>query len=398
LVTYLGDQAHQGSRGICEPFRVEQLESRTVTQVHDSNHGDITGQQVPVGTVVHDQATVVGNGVIVPTGSVEFDLYADPNCSAQTIISTEIVPLDLAGTAESSLLPGLPAGSYGYLVNYSGDQTYLRSQALCEPFEIIKLNPEVVTQVHDSNHVDVTNGIVPAGSSVHDKVTVSGTSPVPTGTVDFNLFQGKDCLGPLVSSEPGVPLVNGMAESASAVLAIGGYGYIVSYNGDSFYNAARGVCEPFEVRGPTRTLGFWQTHLDFAQSTFAGMDVGERLICGSRTIDDMPELMGGFWSSIPYKTTGIKRNQVDQARMQLIQQLLAAMLNKEAFGTDDSGAIAAGKAAFCTNNRSSILAATGALGAYNQSGDSVPSPVPTGSANPQAAQAIAYKPAWDVLP
>ena len=43
--------------------------------------------------------------------------------------------------------------------------------------------------------------------------------------------------------------------------------------------------------------------------------------------------MGGFWSDISKTSTGKKRSSLDQARMQLLQQLLAAELNASAFGS-----------------------------------------------------------------
>ncbi|MBI4053828.1 MAG: hypothetical protein HY397_00695 [Candidatus Doudnabacteria bacterium] len=382
-----------------ENLRLQQ-ESRVETHVHDPSHNPITGGSVPVGTAVHDQATVIGDGIIVPTGPVAFDLFADPTCQqGPPIIPTEILPLGLfgPGATESTPIP-LPPGSYGYLVSYSGDQVYLPSQGICEPFEIEKLPSEVVTQVHDANHLDITNQVVPTGTQVHDKATVIGAGPIPTGTVDFNLFSTIDCTG-LFATESGVPLdFLGQAESTPFTPLAGPLSYLVTYSGDQNYLPSEGRCEPLTVKGPTRTQGFWQTHFDLAEDTLATMDAGERLICGNRDIDNIAELMGGFWSSLPYRTTSIRRSQVDQARMQLAQQLLAAMLNKEAFGTDDAGAIATGKAAFCTSNRSSILAAAGALGAYNESGDLVPSPIPTGSADPQIAQSTANKVSWDSLP
>ena len=89
--------------------------------------------------------------------------------------------------------------------------------------------------------------------------------------------------------------------------------------------------------------------------------------------------------------------------MQLIQQLLAAMLNMQAFGTSDGGVIAAAKAVYCDaahSTKNAILAQKDALEAFNQSGDSLPFPpgVNPGPADPQGAKAAAIKPFWDVLP
>ena len=393
-------QAGETVTCVFENLRLQQ-ESRVETHVHDPLHNPITGGSVPVGTAVHDKATVIGDGITVPTGLVAFDLYADPTCQqGPPIIPTEILPLDLSGMAESTPVPGLPVGSYGYLVNYLGDQVYLPSRGICEPFRVEQLESQIETQVHDANHVNITNQTVPAGTAVHDKATVFGAGPIPTGSVTFNLIAGANCVGSTIATEI-VPLdLTGMAEStATSTLAIGSYGYLVSYSGDPTYFPSRAECEPFEIGGPTRTLGFWQTHLDLASSTLAGMAAAEKEICsGGRDIDDIDELMGGFWSSIPYDSDGDRRDKTNQARMQLIQQLLAAMLNKAAFGTDDGGEIAAGKVAYCANNRNNMLTAAGDLGAYNESGDLVPSPILTGSADPQTAQTTANETLWDVLP
>ena len=61
--------------------------------------------------------------------------------------------------------------------------------------------------------------------------------------------------------------------------------------------------------------------------------------------------MGGFWSNIAKTTTGAKRSALDQARMQLLQQLLAAELNASAFGVSPStGTFAAWESAYCGTN------------------------------------------------
>ena len=389
-------QAGETVTCVFENLRLQQ-ESRVETHVHDPLENDITGLQVPLGTTVHDKATVHGDGITIPTGNVSFDLYATGNCTGPTIIPTEILALNL-GSVESTPVPNLLVGSYGYLVNYSGDQNYLPSLAQCEPFEIVKLPSEVITQIHDANHLDITNQIVPTGTQVHDQASVVlGAGPVPTGTVDFNLFSTVDCTGQF-TTESGVPLdLLGQAESTQITPLAGPLSYLVTYGGDQNYLPSEGRCEPLTVKGPTRTLGFWQTHKDLAQTYLASVPVGEKTICGN-TVDSIGKLMGGFWSSIPYKTTGVKRNQPDQAKMQLVQQYLAAILNKAAFGTDDGGVIALAQAACTTNNKSTILTAAGNLGNYNQSGDSIPSPFPTGSADPQGAQAVADKPFWNILP
>ena len=148
----------------------------------------------------------------------------------------------------------------------------------------------------------------------------------------------------------------------------------------------------------TRTQGFWSTHKAFTSSKWTTETIG------TKTINTEARLFGGFWSNIAKKTTGAKRTALDQARMQLVQQLLATMLNVKAFGDDGlgtgAGLIAAGKAAFAGTDRATILDIANKLDAFNKSGDTQPLPpgVIPGPADPKGAQKIADKIFWDTLP
>jgi hypothetical protein len=151
----------------------------------------------------------------------------------------------------------------------------------------------------------------------------------------------------------------------------------------------------------TRSQGFWSTHYSYTWGVW--QTSGDNTIA-SKTIDTDGRLFGAFWSSISTKTTGAKRTLLDQARMQLVQQLVAAMLNVRAFGDDGLGTgaarIAAGKAAFSGTDRAAILSSAQALAAFNESGSALPLPsgVDPGPADPKKTQAIADKVFWNSLP
>ena len=157
----------------------------------------------------------------------------------------------------------------------------------------------------------------------------------------------------------------------------------------------------------TRTQGFWSTHFELASQVWLEIAPADGIVGSKKMGDganDIDEMLGGFWSNIAKKANGkgkaAKRSSLDQARMQLVQQLLAAMLNKQAFGTNDDGLIATGKAAFAGTDRSAILSAAGALAAFNEGGDEEPLPegVDPGKANPKTAQKKADREFWDALP
>jgi hypothetical protein len=127
------------------------------------------------------------------------------------------------------------------------------------------------------------------------------------------------------------------------------------------------------------------------------MTLAERTLCGEvLAVDDV---MGGFWASISKTSTGEKRSPLDQARMRLLQQLLAAILNNQLFGSTPSGSISIddAKDAFCTGTLAEVRAAASAMAAFNESGDSGLF-TPGASADPKAAKLIADIAFWDVLP
>jgi len=163
--------------------------------------------------------------------------------------------------------------------------------------------------------------------------------------------------------------------------------------------------------GATRTQGFWATHSPLANiawfggtafgHTFPGVagvgGIGDRTLCG-RPIDTLGKLMGGFWSGVSNTSTGKKRSALDQARMQLLQQLLSAELNSSAFGSaPGSGSFTAWESAYCGTNQNAIQTALQQSASFNNSGDSSTF-TPGTSADSKNARAIATYTFWDILP
>jgi hypothetical protein len=162
----------------------------------------------------------------------------------------------------------------------------------------------------------------------------------------------------------------------------------------------------------TRTQGFWATHTGLARAAWFGGTSSGHTFPGApdinlgpvgspcRTIGDLPTLMGGFWSGISKTSTGKKRSSLDQARMQLLQQLLAAELNYSAFGSTPAGGFATIQGwenAYCGTNESAINSAQQAAGSFNSQGDSGTF-TPGTSADAKNARTIANYVTWDVLP
>ena len=165
-------------------------------------------------------------------------------------------------------------------------------------------------------------------------------------------------------------------------------------------------------QGVTRTQGFWATHSPLANiawfggtafgHTFGG--VPDNVICppvlayAGRKIETLGQLMGGFWSGVSTTSTGAKRSALDQLRMQLLQQLLAAELNSVAFGSVPSnGSIAAWEAAYCGTNQNDIKNAQQQAASFNSQGDNSTF-TPGTSADSKYARSIANLAFWNTLP
>jgi hypothetical protein len=169
--------------------------------------------------------------------------------------------------------------------------------------------------------------------------------------------------------------------------------------------------------GATRTQGFWATHTVLTNAIWNGTalppgtgDITPVPVIGSAdaklcTLNDITaiafplgqnQVMGGFWAGISKMSTGPKRSNLDQARMQLLQQYLAAVLNVHAFGTPIPGTtLADARTAYCGTNPAAINAQHALLAAYNTSGDNVLF-TPGVNATAKASKAQANIPFWDI--
>jgi hypothetical protein len=166
--------------------------------------------------------------------------------------------------------------------------------------------------------------------------------------------------------------------------------------------------------GATRTQGFWATHAKLADLAWKGLSgyghsfpgvatvAGDTSICGravnSTLVVTSPpsnQLMGGFWSDIAKKSNGSKRAALDQSRMQLLQQLLAAELNASAFGSLPSGgAVKFGQweTAFCSG--SNLNTAQQQAASFNSQGDNSTF-TPGTAADSKLGRALADVKFWD---
>ncbi len=325
--------------------------------------------------------------------------------------NTSIVPTSVAGTYEFDLEGLLFCSGNHYFFDAP---MYFNVTSVRTPSLTTLTTPSSIT--------------LPSNQTVVDNATVTGGSPSLAGTVNFALYYGNTCTGTPVYTNNGVPLVNGKASSGPAIPSggwlVGNYTWRVSFNAtdpsdNSILPQCGGNGEVVTVHGPpslaTRTPGYWATHYNFTMYVFENQLGGSIHIGSCLTINDMDDLMGGFWSNIAKTSTGLDRSKVpganfgtglDQARMQLMQQLLAAILNNAADGsTPTNVTLAQAGIDFCTGSAATILADAGFLGTFNNSGDNIAFPPGTPGLSLQnisiggkTAKALSDFVFWNIMP
>jgi hypothetical protein len=334
-------------------------------------------------------------------------------------------PDDFAGAESPGTTVTLDAGAYnvsesgpfGYDASYSAD---------CSGTIAIGATKTcTVTNDDRPGHIIIKKITKPSGST-----TSFSFDAVGTGYVDFSLMDGQQNDQTLdagsYSAQELVPagwVLTGIGGSTDpnagpydcevdASSGSTGVGDPTTQTASVTLEIGGTVTCTFENTAPltTRTQGFWATHTPLAEiawfggtafgHTFPGVanvaGIGDTLICG-RSITTLDELMGAFWSNIAKTSDGTKRSKIDQARMQLLQQLIAAELNASAFGAVPSvGSFAAWETALCSGNLSAIKTALSQAASFNESGDSGVF-TPGTSADAKNARAIADIAFWDTI-
>src|SRR6266516_5834012 len=145
----------------CEPFTVNAPPAVTptiATEIRDASAGTGTGTppHFPLGTVVHDHATLSVSGGDPAEGTVTFKLYSGASCTGTTP-DTQVGSTDgesLAGTdageKDSTTFGPLHAGDYYFLVTFTtGDTSKWNSVTTptCEKMTIDKADTTVTTSV-----------------------------------------------------------------------------------------------------------------------------------------------------------------------------------------------------------------------------------------------------------
>lgn len=280
-------------------------------------------------------------------------------------------------------------GNQSFMANTSG--TASNSPAVTFAFTAPKL-------INDCVNVTDPNGAAPLG----------GTSAVTV------------CIGDLTNGKYAINYAKAYAVPASGCAT---YPNTASFTTEPSANdtdpyQTGSASQSVQVCSATRTQGFWSTHTVLTNyvwttlvtdpnlknvSTWAGSSTTctKTGAIDATTTTGSNEVMGAFFADIAKTTakTNYNRSATDQARMQLLQQMMAAILNTYGLGNSAGSLITDGLTAYCGTSASAMLAAATALDTFNNGGDTVALPAAIGAIQGNATSTESKKEAniafWD---
>ena len=197
---------------------INQGSSSVSTAISDSGGGVVSSV---LGEKVYDTATVTGTpAAFAPTGNVKYYFSTDGG-TTYSLFDTEPVGTQSINTAS------LPAGSYSFEAQYSGDSNYAASpMSSPEPLTINKATPTVTV---------TDNGGIYTGSAYPATATATGVAGLPSpsaegSSVTYTYYLGTYTLSQLAEETPLSPDV--------APSAVGNYTVLASFTATTDYNAA----------------------------------------------------------------------------------------------------------------------------------------------------------------
>jgi hypothetical protein len=218
---------------------------------------------VPPSTAVSDTATLSGANSSQATGTVDYKLYSDPNCTnlvsdeGTVTVNGQSVPASNAATISTP-------GTYYWQAAYSGDSLNNAVTSTCgTETETVSspINPTTITTSLSGGGNSGGTITVPPSTAVTDAATLSGvTASTATGTVTYNVYSDPMCTAAVVTGSPETITTPGtLPDSAPQSFATPGkYYWQAVYSGDSANGMSTSTCgseiEKVKVPKPTCTL------------------------------------------------------------------------------------------------------------------------------------------------
>ncbi len=215
------------------------------TVIQNGSNAAITN--APIGTGVHDVATVASTTAATPTGTVSFNVYNNTSCSGTSTVQSGVA---LVGGIAQSGTTTVPTTGLSYLVSYNGDSNNIAATGTCEALVVTAPNSSINTTLS-------TSTTVLSGTFVSDNATLSNITANASGTVAYAIYTDNECT--VLSQSAGtVTVTNGLVPSSNNILfTTGNYWWQAVYSGDTNNAPATSTCgsEQLNVVATSTTLG-----------------------------------------------------------------------------------------------------------------------------------------------
>ena len=243
---YSGDETNPVATSACGSTVSVVTAPTSVTAKLSAGAEEGTEIKVSEGTVVTGHAALSGTEAAGAEGTATYMVYSDSSCTeAAEIAGLSSVEKGAPGASEGVTLP---AGTYYWKVEYSGDGVNHPSTSACGAGKEVVTTPITTTLSgggQSGNRLQLTEG-----ASVTDKATLYGEHAAEaTGTVEYSVYSDEKCeklltkAGEVKVEGPSVP-----SSSAVEFKEEGGYFWRAHYSGDANNPAATSACGAGEVQ------------------------------------------------------------------------------------------------------------------------------------------------------
>ena len=236
--SYGGDGFNDPSVSACEPFSVSKGTLTVSTTIHlGSDHATnydanvVTGASVPVGSVVHDVATVTGQvGTLTPTEAISFTMWNNGTCTSDgSALGTQ--GADSGGGIRSVDTSALNPGEYSFKATIAEDANYLSATSPCEKLVVDQATSTLTT----------APWVYP-----NDSAVVSGlVSPLAGSTLIFTAYTDDQCAGTVLYTRTFNNITNGTYNTDNTTVKVVNDAtvyWVVAYSGDANNTGATSDC------------------------------------------------------------------------------------------------------------------------------------------------------------
>jgi uncharacterized cupredoxin-like copper-binding protein len=237
---YSGDMLDRSSSDACGS-EVETVKAGPVTTELSGEGQSGDELEVQESAEVSDQATLHIENPSTATGTVDYDVYSDNECTELVAVAGEEAVTE--GHASASNVEKLSPGTYYWQATYSGDETHSESKSACgseveEVADATSLTTSLSGEGKSGTEIEVQEG-----QGVSDHATLTGTkASESTGIVEYAIYSDNKCehfvkdAGTVNTSGETIPA------SSEEQLKAGTYYWLAVYSGDSLNQSSHSTC------------------------------------------------------------------------------------------------------------------------------------------------------------